>query len=98
LRTGCAGGNTEETAMQRRRAALVTIALSCFALAACGGGGGSGTTSTSSGGGGAGQVGGNVSVWAVWSGTEQKSFQAVLDKFYDGLGDQVTVEMLSAAG
>jgi uncharacterized protein (DUF1810 family) len=25
-------------------------------------------------------------------------FQAVLDKFYDGLGDPVTVEMLSAAG
>jgi uncharacterized protein (DUF1810 family) len=25
-------------------------------------------------------------------------FQAVLDKFYDGLGDPVTLEMLSAAG
>lgn len=25
-------------------------------------------------------------------------FQAVLDKFYDGLGDELTLEMLSAAG
>jgi uncharacterized protein (DUF1810 family) len=29
---------------------------------------------------------------------EQADFQAVLDEFYDGLGDPVTLEMLSAAG
>jgi alpha-glucoside transport system substrate-binding protein len=70
--------------MQRRRAALASVAISCIGLAACGGGGSS--SSSSSSGGSSSQVGGNVSVWAVWSGTEQKSFQAVLDKFQQSSG------------
>jgi alpha-glucoside transport system substrate-binding protein len=76
--------------------AITTAAL--LATAACGSG-----SSTSSGGGGSTSsstqsLGGNVSVWAVWSGNEQKSFQAVLDDFaakngvtpqYQSKGDQL---------
>jgi alpha-glucoside transport system substrate-binding protein len=59
--------------------ALAAAAL--LALAGCGGGGdkngggGSSTTSANT------SVSGNVSVVGVWTGDEQKSFQAVIDKF-----------------
>jgi len=51
-------------------------------LAACGGGE-SGQSSSSSGGA---NVGGSVSVWAVWTGAEQKAFQQVLDGFHQQSG------------
>jgi ABC-type glycerol-3-phosphate transport system substrate-binding protein len=59
----------------------VLAVASVLALAACGGGGGS-----SSGGGGttaegSSDVKGNVSIVGVWTGDEQKHFQAVLDGF-----------------
>jgi ABC-type glycerol-3-phosphate transport system substrate-binding protein len=63
-------------------------------LAACGSGTTTPTTSSS----GAAQIGGSVTVWAVWSGTEQKNFQSVLDGFnaktgvtaqYQSKGDQL---------
>lgn len=52
----------------------VLVAAVALTAAACGGG----TPSASSGGQ---QLSGSVTVWAVWSGTEQKDFQAVLDGF-----------------
>jgi ABC-type glycerol-3-phosphate transport system substrate-binding protein len=82
--------------MQRRRAALAAMAIAGLGLAACGESGGGGTSPSSSGG--VSKVGGNVSVWAVWTGTEQKSFQTVLDRFqqdsgvtanYQSKGDQL---------
>jgi ABC-type glycerol-3-phosphate transport system substrate-binding protein len=82
--------------MLRWRAAVAAAAVSCIGLGACGSSGGGGSSPSSSGGGS--NVGGSVSVWAVWSGTEQKSFQAVLDKFqqdsgttagYQSKGDQL---------
>ena len=61
-------------------------AAAVLGLAACG-------SSTSSSGGASGggssaqsSIGGNVTVWAVWSGTEQKDFQAVLDGFHQKTG------------
>jgi ABC-type glycerol-3-phosphate transport system substrate-binding protein len=60
-------------------AAVAAVAL--LALAGCGGGGddngggGSSTTSANT------NVSGSVSVVGVWTGDEQKSFQAVIDKF-----------------
>lgn len=62
-------------------ALLALAAAALLALAGCGGGdddnggGGSSTTSGSS------DVSGNVSVVGIWTGDEQKSFQAVIDKF-----------------
>jgi ABC-type glycerol-3-phosphate transport system substrate-binding protein len=50
--------------------------IGLVALAACG----SDTSSTTSAGGQS-SISGNVTVWATWSGNEQKSFQAVLDDF-----------------
>jgi alpha-glucoside transport system substrate-binding protein len=66
------------TSGQRRAFGTLTAAV-VMTLAACG----SGTTTPSSSGGSAAaqNIGGNVTVWAVWSGTEQKDFQAVLDGF-----------------
>jgi alpha-glucoside transport system substrate-binding protein len=61
--------------------ALAAVAAAALlALAGCGGGGddnggGSSTTSANT------NVSGNVSVVGVWTGDEQKSFQAVVDKF-----------------
>ncbi|HEV7773397.1 MAG TPA: ABC transporter substrate-binding protein [Conexibacter sp.] len=62
--------------------ALAAVAAAALlALAGCGGGGddngggGSSTTSANS------NVSGNVSVVGVWTGDEQKSFQAVIDRF-----------------
>jgi ABC-type glycerol-3-phosphate transport system substrate-binding protein len=64
--------------MQRSRV-LTISAVAGLTLAACGGGGGgsSATSSASS----SSSIGGSVTVWATWSGTEQKDFQAVLDGF-----------------
>jgi ABC-type glycerol-3-phosphate transport system substrate-binding protein len=82
--------------MQRRRATLAAIALAGLGIAACGSSGGGGTTTSTSSS--TSQIGGSVTVWAVWTGAEQKSFQAVLDKFqtdagvtgnYQSKGDQL---------
>jgi alpha-glucoside transport system substrate-binding protein len=64
-------------------ALLALAAAALLALAGCGGGdddnggGGSSTTSGSS------DVSGSVSVVGIWTGDEQKSFQAVIDRFND---------------
>lgn len=61
-------------------ALLALVAAALLALAGCGGddddngGGGASTTSGS-------DVSGTVSVVGIWTGDEQKSFQAVIDKF-----------------
>lgn len=60
-----------------RRAFGTLAAAGVLALAACGGS----SSTSSSGGSSQAKIGGNVTVWAVWSGTEQKDFQAVLDGF-----------------
>jgi alpha-glucoside transport system substrate-binding protein len=82
-------------------AALVVAAL--LALAGCGGGGGGGGTSTTSANT---KVSGNVSVVGIWTGDEQKSFQAVIDKFnetypnvrvkYTSAGDNVPTVVSTA--
>jgi alpha-glucoside transport system substrate-binding protein len=62
-------------------ALLALVAAALLALAGCGGGGddnGGGGSSTTSGNS---NVSGNVSVVGIWTGDEQKSFQAVIDKF-----------------
>src|SRR6185436_13895701 len=85
-------------------AALAAAAL--LALAGCGGGGddngggGSSTTSANT------DVSGNVSVVGIWTGDEQKSFQAVIDKFnetypnvkvkYTSAGDNVPTVVSTA--
>ncbi|MBJ7609169.1 MAG: extracellular solute-binding protein [Candidatus Dormibacteraeota bacterium] len=67
-----------QTRDQRRALGVLTTAA-VLTLSACGS---SSTSSSSPAGGGTPQaIGGNVSVWAVWSGTEQKDFQAVLADF-----------------
>ena len=68
-----------------QRKAIGTLTLGAvMALAACG----SSNNTTSSGGAtsNASNIGGNVTVWAVWSGTEQEDFQAVLDGFNSKTG------------
>ncbi len=66
-------------------AALAALALAALALAAfggCGGGSDNGGSGSSGGSGSASsKVSGSVSVVGVWTGDEQKSFQAVIDKF-----------------
>jgi alpha-glucoside transport system substrate-binding protein len=60
-------------------ALLALAAAALLALAGCGGNddnGGGGTSTTS-----ASNVSGNVSVVGIWTGDEQKSFQAVIDRF-----------------
>ena len=84
-------------------APLALAAAALLALAGCGGnngGGGSSTTSANS------NVSGNVSVVGVWTGDEQKSFQAVIDKFnesypnvkvkYTSAGDNVPTVVSTA--
>jgi len=80
------------------------VAAALLALAGCGGGGddngGGSTTSANS------NVSGNVSVVGVWTGDEQKSFQAVIDKFnesypnvkvkYTSAGDNVPTVVSTA--
>jgi len=65
--------------------AVLFVVLPLALLAAgCGGGGGSDSNSNSTstgGGGGGGNVSGKVTITGVWTGPEQKSFQAVLDGF-----------------
>ncbi|HEU4703389.1 MAG TPA: ABC transporter substrate-binding protein [Conexibacter sp.] len=62
-------------------ALLALAAAALLALAGCGGGdddnGGGGASTTS----GSSDVSGNVSVVGIWTGDEQKSFQAVIDRF-----------------
>ena len=93
---------------RRRRGVWTGAAVAALALAACG----SSSTSSSSGGGGGGSssasttsIGGSVTVWAVWSGTEQKDFQQVLSGFqqqsgvtptYASKGDQLPTVLTSA--
>jgi len=60
---------------------LAISAVSGVLLAACGGGGGSTGSSSSSSSTSSQKIGGSVTVWATWSGTEQKDFQSVLDDF-----------------
>src|SRR5262245_3794643 len=60
--------------MTRTRLAFASLAVPLAVIAAgCGGGGGGGGSTGSS------DVKGNVSITGVWTGDEQKSFQAVLD-------------------
>lgn len=64
------------------------VALAAIVLAACGS-----SSSSSSASGGQSQssqasVGGSVSVWAVWSGSEQQAFTKVLDGFHQKTGVQ----------
>lgn len=77
-------------------AALLVLALAVLA-AGCGDDDGGG--STTSGGGGAStqatDVRGSVSVIGIWTGDEQRSFQAVIDKFNETYPD-VTVRYTSA--
>lgn len=62
--------------------AFVALALAAFAAAGCGGGDNNGGSSSNGSGGSANSdVSGSVSVVGVWTGDEQKSFQAVIDKF-----------------
>ena len=88
------------------RAPLAFAAAALLALAGCGGGGGdnggggSSTTSANS------NVSGSVSVVGIWTGDEQKSFQAVIDKFnetypnvkvkYTSAGDNVPTVVSTA--
>jgi maltose-binding protein MalE len=66
--------------MSRHRVALVALALPLLLLAAgCGGSSKKSSEKTSSTGGG--NVKGSVTITGVWTGPEQKSFQAVLDGF-----------------
>lgn len=64
-----------------RSALLATFAASALALGACGSDDDGGSTGTSTGGEAAADVSGSVSVVGIWTGDEQKSFQAVLDGF-----------------
>lgn len=72
--------------MSKRRTALIAL-LAVFALfvTACAGGepGGGESTTEDEGG------GGEISVVAVWTGSEQESFQAVLDAFSEDSGVEV---------
>jgi alpha-glucoside transport system substrate-binding protein len=64
--------------MTRTRLAVALLAVPLAILAAgCGGGGGGGGASGSE------DVSGSVSITGVWTGDEQKSFQAVLDAFME---------------
>jgi len=87
-------------------APLALAAAGLLALAGCGGGGddngggGSSTTSANT------NVSGSVSVVGIWTGDEQKSFQAVIDKFnetypnvkvkYTSAGDNVPTVVSTA--
>ena len=87
--------------------ALLALALSLFA-AGCGGGDGeeAATTPTEEGGGANEQVSGEVAFMGVWTGEEQKNFQAVLDAFqeqypnvtvrYTPAGDQLPTQLATA--
>ena len=90
----------------RRALALLATLLLALGVAACGGGdeessGGSGETTEQ-----ASDVKGNITVAGVWSGPEQKSFQAVLDGFkeqnpgvkvkYNSAGDQLPTVLSTA--
>jgi alpha-glucoside transport system substrate-binding protein len=76
-------------------ALLAVAAAALLALAGCGGGddddggGGSSTTSANT------DVSGSVSVVGIWTGDEQKSFQAVIDRFNEMYPD-VRVKYTSA--
>jgi alpha-glucoside transport system substrate-binding protein len=82
------------TRAQSRAFGTITAAA-VMTVVACG----SGTSTSSSGAASSGaQIGGSTTVWAVWSGTEQKDFQAVLSGFsaktgvtaaFDSKGDQL---------
>lgn len=64
-------------------ALAAVLALALVAFAGCGGGDDGGDGSSSGGGGGSANadVSGSVSVVGIWTGDEQKSFQAVIDAF-----------------
>ncbi|MBW3644525.1 MAG: ABC transporter substrate-binding protein [Actinobacteria bacterium] len=76
---------------------VVLLAILALLAAACGGGGGSGTGAGGGGGTDAEEVLGDVDlsgtqieVAAVWTGSEQESFRAVLDAFEEQTGASVT--------
>ena len=81
----------------------VVAAIAAFAVG-CGGSSDSSSSSTSPAAGG--NVSGNVSVMAVWSGAEQKAFQEVIDGFtsqypnvtvdYTSAGDQLPTVLSTA--
>ena len=91
--------------MSRRLKRLAPLAglTAALAIVAAGCGGGS---DNGGGGGGGSDVSGNVAVMAVWTGVEQKGFQAVLDKFkeqypnvtvkYTSAGDQLPTQLSTA--
>jgi ABC-type glycerol-3-phosphate transport system substrate-binding protein len=80
----------------RTRGAAVAIAAAMAALVAgCGGGDETATSSTPTATQGDANVSGNVSIIGVWTGDEQKSFQAVLDGFTK-THPNVTVKYTSA--
>ncbi|MDQ6847504.1 MAG: extracellular solute-binding protein [Candidatus Dormibacteraeota bacterium] len=72
-----------DTKGQRRTLGALTAAT-VMTLAACGSS--NNTTSSGAATSNATNIGGNVTVWAVWSGTEQKNFQSVLDGFNSQTG------------
>ncbi|MDP8910580.1 MAG: extracellular solute-binding protein [Actinomycetota bacterium] len=83
--------------MRKRWLLLALVAMLALFAGACGGdddeagGGGGGTTAEETGE----AVSGNISIMGIWSGAEQKSFQAVLDGFKKENPD-VTVKFTSA--
>src|ERR1035437_6578274 len=81
-RDGRRGKEGDVRTARSRRAFGTLAAAGVLALAACGGS----SSTSSSGGSSQAKIGGNVTVWAVWSGTEQKDFQAVLDGFNSKTG------------
>jgi len=82
-------------------ALAVAAAAAVVAAAGCGGGDGNGTSTTA-----ASNVSGSVSVVGIWTGDEQKSFQAVIDRFnetypnvrvkYTSAGDNVPTVVSTA--
>ena len=77
---------------QRMRRALLALAASSALVATgCGSDDDGGSTGTSTGGGGGEaantDVSGNLEVVGIWTGDEQKSFQAVLDGFTEQYPD-----------
>ena len=91
--------------MRRRLSAFGAFLVVALLAAACGGGGNGETTGGATGGTGGG-ASGSVSVMAVWTGAEQKAFQAVLDGFteqnpdvkvnYTAAGDQLPTQLSTA--
>jgi alpha-glucoside transport system substrate-binding protein len=63
-------------------ATALALLVAVTVIAACGGGGGKSASTTAP----QTKIGGTVSIWAVWSGTEQNDFQQVLNDFQNKTG------------